>query len=43
MIVFQFRLEGDRNDGEDYIKRIVAVAETGCGWRTTAYGSTANP
>ena len=26
VIVFQFRLEGDRNDGEDYIKRIVAVA-----------------
>ena len=26
VIVFQFRLDGDRNDGEDYIKRVVAVA-----------------
>ena len=26
IIVFQFRLKGDRNDGEDYIKRVVAVA-----------------
>lgn len=26
IIVFEFQLEGDRNDGEDYIKRVVAVA-----------------
>ncbi len=26
VVVFQFRLDGDRNDGEDYIKRVVAVA-----------------
>jgi len=25
VIVFQFRMDGDRNDGEDYIKRVVAV------------------